>query len=61
MAFLFFDDRIPLRLDQGGVFCGLVVLCLAGLMPFLVFDVFGKPAIVAVPVASVELVDGVGV
>ena len=61
MAFPLFDDRISLRLDQSGGLDGLLVLGLSCFVPFLVFDVFGQPALVSVPVTSVELIHGVGI
>ena len=59
LAFPFLDKTIPLRLNQGRCFDGLVVPALSPFSPFLILDIFGKPTVVSVLVTSVELVDGV--
>lgn len=57
MTFPFLDDFIALRPDELCGLGGLVEFGLTGLLLFLVFDVFRHPALMSVPVTSVELED----
>ena len=61
MIFPLLDDFVSLSLDQTGGLHGLVVLGLTDFTPFLILDILGHPTLVTVPVALVELVDGVGI
>ena len=61
MVFPFSHHFIPLGLDHGRDLGGLVVSGLSSFSPFLVFDIFGKSTVVSVPVASLKLVDGIGI
>lgn len=55
-----FDDLVSLTSDECRGLYHFAVFCLPSLSPFLVFNGLDHPTVMAVPVATVKLVDSIG-